>query len=62
MNNDKIPCCAADALRRIRQVPVNGIMTRITMLRKHMPGRSWKSGKRYAGMMTQAPDMKGGKK
>ena len=30
-NNDK-PCCAADALRRIRQVKVNGIMTGITML------------------------------
>jgi len=26
------PCCAADALRRIRQVEVNGIMTGITML------------------------------
>lgn len=34
MNNDKIPCCAADALRRIRQIPVNGIMTGITMLDK----------------------------
>ena len=32
MNNDKIPCCAADALRRIRQIPVNGIMTGIPML------------------------------
>ncbi|PKG32696.1 hypothetical protein [Methanoregula sp.] len=32
MNNDRIPCCAADALRRIRQIPVNGIMTGITML------------------------------
>jgi hypothetical protein len=32
MNNDHIPCCAADALRRIRQIPVNGIMTGITML------------------------------
>ncbi len=32
MNNDKIPCCAADALRRIRQIPINGIMTGITML------------------------------
>lgn len=31
MNNDK-PCCAADALRRIRQIPINGIMTGITML------------------------------
>jgi hypothetical protein len=29
MNNDKIPCCAADALR---QIPVNGIMTGIPML------------------------------
>jgi len=26
------PCCAADALRRIRQVNVNGIPTGITML------------------------------
>jgi hypothetical protein len=26
------PCCPADALRRIRQVEVNGIMTGITML------------------------------
>jgi hypothetical protein len=26
------PCCAADALRRIRQIPVNGINTGITML------------------------------
>ncbi|MCK9632440.1 MAG: hypothetical protein M0R30_12475 [Methanoregula sp.] len=32
MKNDNIPCCAADALRRIRQIPVNGIMTGITML------------------------------
>ena len=32
MNNDRIPCCAADALRRIRQIPINGIMTGITML------------------------------
>ena len=31
MNNDRIPCCAADALRRIRQVRINGIMTGITM-------------------------------
>jgi len=31
MNNDK-PCCAAEALRRIRQIPINGIMTGITML------------------------------
>ncbi|HII98355.1 MAG TPA: hypothetical protein HA272_03630 [Methanoregula sp.] len=31
MSDDK-PCCAADALRRIRQIPVNGIMTGITML------------------------------
>jgi hypothetical protein len=29
---DDIPCCAADALRRIRQIPINGIMTGITML------------------------------
>ncbi|MCU0631087.1 MAG: hypothetical protein MUF37_08050 [Methanoregulaceae archaeon] len=26
------PCCAADALRRIRQIDVNGIPTGITML------------------------------
>jgi hypothetical protein len=32
MKNDDIPCCAADALRRIRQVPINGIMTGITTL------------------------------
>lgn len=31
MGNDK-PCCAADALRRIRQVKINGMMTGITML------------------------------
>ena len=31
MAGDK-PCCAADALRRIRQIPINGIMTGITML------------------------------
>ena len=31
MNAD-IPCCQADALRRIRQVSVNGIPTGITML------------------------------
>ncbi len=31
MENDK-PCCAAEALRRIRQIPINGIMTGITML------------------------------
>jgi hypothetical protein len=30
MGDDK-PCCAADALRRIRQVKINGIMTGITM-------------------------------
>jgi hypothetical protein len=32
MKNNNIPCCAADALRRIRQIPINGIMTGITML------------------------------
>ena len=32
MKDDHIPCCAADALRRIRQIPVNGILTGITML------------------------------
>jgi len=31
MENDK-PCCAAEALRRIRQININGIMTGITML------------------------------
>lgn len=31
MSNDK-PCCPADALRRIRQIPINGILTGITML------------------------------
>jgi hypothetical protein len=32
MKNDNIPCCAADALRRIRQIPINGIPTGICML------------------------------
>lgn len=32
MGYDDKPCCAADALRRIRQVKINGIMTGITML------------------------------
>jgi hypothetical protein len=31
MADDK-PCCAAEALRRIRQISVNGIPTGITML------------------------------
>jgi len=31
MSADK-PCCAAEALRRIRQININGIMTGITML------------------------------
>ena len=31
MSDDK-PCCPADALRRIRQIKVNGIPTGITML------------------------------
>ena len=31
MGDDK-PCCAADALRRIRQVKINGTMTGIVML------------------------------
>jgi hypothetical protein len=30
--NDEKPCCAADALRRIRQVKINGLLTGITML------------------------------
>jgi hypothetical protein len=32
MGNDNKPCCAADALRRIRQIPINGIPTGIIML------------------------------
>jgi hypothetical protein len=32
MANDNKPCCAAEALRRIRQIPVNGIPTGICML------------------------------
>jgi hypothetical protein len=32
MGNDKIPCCAADALQRVRQIPINGIPTGICML------------------------------
>ncbi len=32
MNNDKPPCCAADALWRIRKIPVNGIPTGINRL------------------------------
>src|SRR5512145_1279430 len=32
MRKDNIPCCAADALRRIRQIPINGISTGICML------------------------------
>ena len=32
MADNDTPCCAADALRRIRQVKINGIMTGITML------------------------------
>jgi hypothetical protein len=31
MGDDK-PCCASDALRCIRQVKINGIMTGITMI------------------------------
>jgi hypothetical protein len=31
MGNDNKPCCAADALRRIRQIPINGIPTGICM-------------------------------
>ncbi|HEX3001749.1 MAG TPA: hypothetical protein VHN82_05195 [Methanoregula sp.] len=30
--NDRQPCCAADALRRIRKIPVNGVMTGINGL------------------------------
>ncbi|MFA4876067.1 MAG: hypothetical protein WC586_01530 [Methanoregula sp.] len=32
MPGDKIPCCAADALWRIRKIRINGMMTGITML------------------------------
>jgi len=32
MKHDNRPCCAAEALRRIRQIPVNGIPTGICML------------------------------
>jgi len=32
LGRDNKPCCAADALRRIRQIPVNGIPTGITLL------------------------------
>ncbi len=34
MENNNKPCCAADALRRIRQIPINGISTGICMLYK----------------------------
>ena len=30
--DNKIPCCAADALRRIRQVDVGGVVVGISML------------------------------
>ena len=32
MGSDNKPCCAAEALRRIRQIPINGIPTGICML------------------------------
>jgi len=32
MGSDNKPCCAADALRRIRQVTINGLPTGIIML------------------------------
>jgi len=32
MGNDNKPCCAADALRRIRQLTINGLPTGICML------------------------------
>jgi len=32
MGNDNKPCCPADALRRIRQITINGLPTGITML------------------------------
>jgi len=31
MGNDNKPCCAAEALRRIRQIPINGIPTGVCM-------------------------------
>jgi hypothetical protein len=32
MEYNNKPCCAAEALRRIRQIPINGIPTGICML------------------------------
>jgi hypothetical protein len=32
MEYNNKPCCAAEALRRIRQIPINGIQTGICML------------------------------
>jgi hypothetical protein len=32
MGNDNKPCCAADALRRIRQLSINGTPTGLCML------------------------------
>jgi hypothetical protein len=32
MGDENKPCCAADALRRIRHVTINGLPTGITML------------------------------
>jgi hypothetical protein len=32
MDNEKIPCCATDALWRIKKINVNGVMTRISSL------------------------------
>ncbi len=32
MTDDDKPCCPADALRRIRQIMINGLPTGITML------------------------------
>ena len=31
MGNDNKPCCAAEALRRIRRIPINGVPTGICM-------------------------------
>ncbi len=31
MGSDNKPCCAAEALRRIRQIPINGVPTGICM-------------------------------
>jgi hypothetical protein len=32
MNNNGIPCCAADAMRTVRQVEINGVTIGLSML------------------------------